>query len=496
MRIDLDLRFDELFCIVPNEDPDEPYLWTFFLKLDGETVRQPFPNALSLEGHVQVFSAPGSHGNLNATGVSSQRSIPIPPHIGAHATTLRPIWITHLGQTIAVPGQFIAVAAILEEDASPDSGIENGHQNLRAWVEQRVNEFISSIDIGEVVAAGPDPAATVNQRFQALIDEVKSSSRQIVVLEVMAAHAPGAIWEADKDDTVGSLTFRFDERQLVNDPGAMHQLLTDFAIEANEEEGQIESMYRLRGNLDVSVHPERLDVQNTSATITTTVGDVGNYTFAESRPCINAGPIEWVRHDQVEEESFLFQYPFLPVIWKVDGKPMSLPSGEVTLTKECTFPLFDPAIPGLGYRTETREVIVKYTAFAVGPRPGIRLRNRPEDGSYDAQLQAVVLLGPPVITLPRPELAVATIYFGFDGQAITSPFFEQYDDCIERAFGYKKSKRVGPKELWGPSARKRWLERQVRLGKRLLEAGIIKGDVFDAGVRVLQQRLRLPNRER
>jgi hypothetical protein len=40
MNVSVRAALDTLICAEPNESSDEPYLWTFFLKLDGDTVRQ------------------------------------------------------------------------------------------------------------------------------------------------------------------------------------------------------------------------------------------------------------------------------------------------------------------------------------------------------------------------------------------------------------------------------------------------------------------------
>ena len=38
------LSLDALRCWQPNEDADEPFLWTFFFAIDGSTVRQHSAN--------------------------------------------------------------------------------------------------------------------------------------------------------------------------------------------------------------------------------------------------------------------------------------------------------------------------------------------------------------------------------------------------------------------------------------------------------------------
>jgi hypothetical protein len=499
MNLDLDFRLTELFSIVPNESADEPYMWVFFLKLDGDTVRQVVPNALGLQGTVQVTTAGGSQGNLGATGVKSQRSIPVPTHIGSHLTRLRPISITFASQRFFVPGQFVAVAVVLEEDNSPSDGIENGHQSLRLLIEQRVNDFVSAQDLAEIFSLGNERVQEfggalqdhigniVNERFDALIQEIRDNAKSVITLELLDAHTLGAIWEfLDADDLINAVTFRFNERSILNDENGMNRSLLEFIIAADEEEGEIDAMYRVVGQMNAMVQSSRSDVRQTSEALDSTVADTGQHTFTERAICISPGQqAEWTRFDQRERETFDFLYPFLPVTWSIEGQAMNAPSGEIRLTKTCTFPFFDPNKPSRpGYRAETKEIAILYETFRDGMLPGIRLRNRPEDGNYFFNLQVGVVVG------GTTNRVIANFDLAFDGQALTSPFYKEYDNCLDRIFGYKQFRRVGPRELWGPFDRKRWLDEQVRIGEEFVQSGLMKPSVFDAAVRVMQQKLR------
>lgn len=498
MRLELNFRLTDAFCLIANEVSDEPFLWTFFLKLDGDTVRQTFPNSTGFQSSIQVFTAGGSHGNLNATGVKTTRRIPIPPHIGGHLTTLRPIGITFAGHNFFVPGQFLAVAVLLEEDASPDDGIENGHQSLRSYIEERVNLFIGSLSLteifaeanGRVTASGgvlADHAANiVNERFDALIQEIRDDAETVIELDILAAHTPGAFWEfLDADDLINAHTFRFNERAVLNDILGMSQFLVQDI--SHTDDGHVESMYRLVAQMNANVQFVPGDIRQTSAPISSAPAETGRHTLAHSGVCISAGQVvEWTRHDQVEEEAFLFLYPFLPVTWSVEGKEMAGPAGEVRFMHDCMLPFFDPEQPAKPrYRPEKREVAISFTRFNEGPLPGIRIRNRPQDGSYHAKMEASAVVG------GLNKVVIATLDFAFDGQAITSPFFEAFSECLERVFGYKRYKEVGLRELWGPFERQRWFEQQVRLGEQLARAGILKPSVVQAGIRVMQQKLRI-----
>ena len=45
MLFNTTLSLDALRCWQPNEDADEPFLWTFFFAIDGSTVRQHSANS-------------------------------------------------------------------------------------------------------------------------------------------------------------------------------------------------------------------------------------------------------------------------------------------------------------------------------------------------------------------------------------------------------------------------------------------------------------------
>jgi hypothetical protein len=70
----------------------------------------------------------------------------------------------------------------------------------------------------------------------------------------------------------------------------------------------------------------------------------------------------WVRHDQVEEHVFVFQYPFLPPVWSIEGKDLNGPGGEIRLDKSCRFPFFHPdGRERPAEREEQREVVIFFT---------------------------------------------------------------------------------------------------------------------------------------
>jgi hypothetical protein len=500
MQVNVSANLSDLYCLVPNENPDEPYLWTFFLKLDGSTIRQ-VPGQPRFTGTVQVQTAIGSHGNLGATGVRAGRRIPIPPAIGGHAASLRPIEIAvPIVGTLRVPGQYIVAVILLEEDNSDSDGIENGHQAVRDLIELSVNEFIGGLDANEIFARAqeraPNPAdvpaqavAVVLERFDALTASIRDRASSAVELEVLAEHTPGFFWELfDQDELLDARTFRFDERDLLVSPLGPHRSLAEYLTETKDDE--FISQYSIVGSLQTSFKATPADLRHTAATLSRVVGEAGSHVFAaDDGPCVHQGQqVDWTRFDQVEEHVFLFRYPFLPLIWSIDGKDLDGEAGELRLSKTCTFPFFSPARKGApDRRSETREVVISFSRFFEDGLPGIRLRNRPEDGSYTATLALAALSN----QFNRTPLLSAA--FGFDGTSLSSPFYAEFIRCATRrvvpldAYPERWEGTPGPKPNWGPTVRQQWLDEQVRFGEQLVEVGKLTQARL-ASVRQLAQR--------
>lgn len=501
MIVNVATDLSALFCLDANEGDDEPYLWTFFLKVDGDTVRQV---GMGFIPSITVHSGGGSHGNLGATGVNANRRIAIPDQIGDHATTLRPIEVTIPGQdTLRIPGQYVVVAVLLEEDNSDDEGIENGHQSVRQLIELEANDFIGNLSGTEIRDAAQQRLnerggqlrdhieGIVLERFDALAGTIRGKARSAVTLELLAEHTPGFFWEGiDADEIIDARTLRFDERNLLTSFDGASRLIVEDLIERDDDDG-IVSMYRLVGTVSSSFRAIPQDLRRSGSQLSSQPEGPFEHVFTEAHLCVEAGmATHWTRHNQVEEHVFLFQYPFLPPIWSIEGRDLNGDSGEVRLRKECTFPYFhlsgreQPA-----WRREEREVVVAFTRFRENGLDGIRLRNRPEDGTYHATLS----LAATAHGFQRTHLLDAE--FGFDGQSISSPFYAEFSACIEKfrsvAEGYAKSKRIGPRELWGPSARQRWLDLQLESARQLADAGRLSQDRLAVMEKVARKRLGL-----
>ena len=128
----------------------EPYLWTVFFKIDGDTV--VLGDDAFLHGTCTLVGTPGSHGNLGDTDVDAGDDVLIPRAIGELLGTLRPIpladGIQHQLPTVPDAGGVVGVVFVLmEEDQVSDEGAEAGHARLNSLVEEAINGFILPVGV-------------------------------------------------------------------------------------------------------------------------------------------------------------------------------------------------------------------------------------------------------------------------------------------------------------------------------------------------------------
>jgi hypothetical protein len=492
MRVDVDINFGTLQNIQRSEESgDEPYLWTFVFKLDRDTVHQQPSGAFV--GTVKVTTASGSHGNLGAEDMSGGH-IALPGALGHHTAVLRAITMRFGAQTVLCPGKLFMISVLLEEDLSTSDGdAEETHQSLRVYYEQQVNAFVAGLDPNEIMsaAAGGSPVAIVEQRMAALVARLAAASSQWVQLEFLSRSSIFAFWERfDLDDYLTAATFGIDEGVALNAPPGPEQSVKFDLLQIDD--GHWASLYTARGSRRLSIRSEPLDFVKTGETVgvdaNRTVEGVATFTEAKGL-CVTAGTtVTWRRTFQNEAESFRFVYPFLSnLIFSVDGQDLTAPSGSVAVLTTARVPRFDTASPGRPvWDAALRTVTVNYVFDPDGR--GVHLSNVPDDGTYTVVVRVDGLLGGPGGT----RVTLASFPAVFDGQVVDSPWYAEFEACVDRfrspGYDYAKSKRLGPKELWGPSARLRWFEQQLKRGEELLGTGQISREEFEVVLRQLENR--------
>ena len=144
--IRVNLELDRIHC---HDEGDgwgnaEPYLWTVFFKLDGNTVQ--LTESLTLSGPPTTHNTPGSHGNLGDTDVDAGDNVTIPASIGEWETYLKPIPApASLSSLLQDVGGVVGVVAILmEEDNVTDAGANAGHVALNGAVRDALQEIINT----------------------------------------------------------------------------------------------------------------------------------------------------------------------------------------------------------------------------------------------------------------------------------------------------------------------------------------------------------------
>ena len=195
----------------------EPYLWTIFFKIDGQTIQQS--NIVSLSGQAVFHFGPGSHGNLPNHDVGAGDNVNIPDASGKWSTTLQPIVLKHPnGTTINVPGMVGVAAILLEEDDVSDSGAESGHQALNHYVQDQINQFIAGISLLDFIGA-EDPQSKLSELLDALKEKIKKDSEDIVSNAIENAQGTlSNVWSwLNGDDKIGAEIWMFDQNEIVAD---------------------------------------------------------------------------------------------------------------------------------------------------------------------------------------------------------------------------------------------------------------------------------------
>jgi hypothetical protein len=200
IRVDVDL--DSLILHrTQDSGGDEPFLWTVFIKVDGDT----FDLADFGRAGASVVSTSRSHGNISRREnirASSRRSLPIPGEVGQYATTLKTLrGLDPYSQQVRRGTKFAVLVVALEEDGTSDGAIERG----RAAMLRTLREELDS-----AVGAFRDP------------DEAELEERVTKVVEKAVSDATGFFdfpgW-IDPDDLIGFEITQYSFEDLVSAGG-------------------------------------------------------------------------------------------------------------------------------------------------------------------------------------------------------------------------------------------------------------------------------------
>ncbi len=202
--INVKLDFTNLHC---TEEADgagsaEPYMWTVFFKIDGDTVRVG-PD-LKLHGKATVVTTPGNHGDLLNNDVDAGENVPIPKALGHFQTTLKPIPVD--GLSLTVGGAVGAVVVLMEEDSTPASAIAKGHTALNKALTDELNKLIPTLGLTKQSPTNEDLKNMENQIGSAVMGAIKKG--------VGVWSYIGGIFGNGQDDKIGTAEFIFPHSKL------------------------------------------------------------------------------------------------------------------------------------------------------------------------------------------------------------------------------------------------------------------------------------------
>jgi hypothetical protein len=182
----------------------EPYLWTVFFKVDGNTVQ--VTDALKLAGPPTIHTTPGSHGNLGTDDADEGDNITIPSAIGEWETILKPIpGPASLANLVEDFGGMIGVVAVLmEEDNVSDDGANAGHTALNNAVKNAIQQIIDTRSISNQNVS--------DEEIEGFTSQIESKVKDAIVDQQNFFEN---LWSwLNPDDTIGTKVWTFSHDDL------------------------------------------------------------------------------------------------------------------------------------------------------------------------------------------------------------------------------------------------------------------------------------------
>lgn len=480
MHFKLQAHLHTLHCITPtDEGGDEPYMWSFFIRADGVTLRQDPANPGQFIPSLTVFATPGAHGDLHIDDVVSGATFRIRDEVGRFETELRPIPFTFVlgAQQIQawIPGRLLAFAALLDEDATSDAIVASIHHAVTEHIELRINQFFGGLNLAPVIAGAVSPGASLAQIvtnvrnavntflaqqirvFSAqLTSELTDLALEVALTEIVRSGNPVTMLFTalenflDRDDMIGVGQFNFAEDAIIL---AGLNLNTSGAIRESRA-GLDGAWYVLYSSANADLNFNVTDVVTTSQVGIITNRIPGSFNPPHATICVPEGTVEYSSAFVPQSYDILVTYPFCTYRYSIEGLPLNGSSGSVSFQAEATFQELDnTGFPFVKVRTETRTATINFQFQPDPLRPQLQhliVTNTPADGTYYFTLRIEALLGSGRVIHVMDQVLL------FQGQVIEFPpgFIRGIRKCLaDFASRSSKSKRVGLKELWGPYGR-------------------------------------------
>jgi len=206
--LQLKFNLDTIHCGDEGDGPGdaEPYLWSVFFKIDGDTTAiKPVNGALHLQGNATVVGTPGNHGNLGVQEVDAGQTVSIPKAIGQFETALAPIPIA--GTSLSVAGVAGVIAILMEADATPDDAVAAGHTALNKALADNLNKLIPTLGLEKQTVTDDD--------VKALQSKIVSAVTSAIAADINVWDAIGACFTGNcQDDQIGTAKFFFTHTQF------------------------------------------------------------------------------------------------------------------------------------------------------------------------------------------------------------------------------------------------------------------------------------------
>jgi hypothetical protein len=203
------MKLDHIHCYDEGDGwgDAEPYLWTVFFKIDGDSVA--LTDDLKLSGTATVVTTPGSHGNLGTSDVNAGDNVPIPSPIGEWSPFLKPISVPEDLKPVVgddLGGVVGVVTVLMEEDNVTDDGAQAGHMALNSAVQSALDDIIATLGFGHTEITDDDINAYLSTMQQAISDAVEAQQNFFENL-----------WSfLNADDLIGSRVFYFKHDDLAD----------------------------------------------------------------------------------------------------------------------------------------------------------------------------------------------------------------------------------------------------------------------------------------
>lgn len=208
-NLNIEFKLDRIHC---HDEGDgignaEPYLWTVFFKVDGDTcvVNTAGSNGPFLQGVPTIVTTPGNHGNLGTSDVDEGDDVGVPSIIGEYRTLMKPIPLTApLFGVKEVGGMIGCIVVLMEEDNTSGDAIARGHEALDRAVRDNLTAVLGTLSINK-----PTPTA---EDIQAMSDAIGAAVKQSIKDGVSVLD--WIVGFGNMDDQIGSAVFLFAHNDL------------------------------------------------------------------------------------------------------------------------------------------------------------------------------------------------------------------------------------------------------------------------------------------